>query len=237
MARVAITSQSHLTRVFRAATGLPPGRFLSAVRLQAAKRLLILTEQSITDICFEVGYSSLGTFTRHFTDYVGTSPGRLRRLAGDKRFLDHLRHALESRAVPHPESPSDAGVTIAGRVGVPRFYEHAVVAALFKAPIPRGRPIACGMADRERGFRLRNVPDGRYYLFAAGLELDDDPRTCLLGEGVLRGHAGALSVRSGFAVGNLDVVLHPPLRTDPPIIVALPVLLAESMCNADPAAS
>src|SRR4029453_11315599 len=75
MSEVAIMSPFHFNRPFRELTGIPPCQFLSAVRLQAAKRLLLTTDLSVTDICFEVGYNSLGTFIRRFTDLVDRKSG------------------------------------------------------------------------------------------------------------------------------------------------------------------
>jgi AraC-like DNA-binding protein len=58
---------------------------LSALRLGEAKRLLLITERSVTDICCDLGYNSLGTFTARFTQRVGLSPARLRRLGSGFR--------------------------------------------------------------------------------------------------------------------------------------------------------
>src|SRR5256885_16974367 len=63
LASVAYLSPSRFKHVFRHLIGIPPGEFLSALRLQAARRLLLTTPLSVTDICFEVGYSSMGSFT------------------------------------------------------------------------------------------------------------------------------------------------------------------------------
>ena len=81
MSRVAYLSTFHFNRVFHQITGLPPAKFISAMRLDEAKRLLLNTNQSITDICFEVGYNSLSTFTRRFTQRVGLGPREFRYLA------------------------------------------------------------------------------------------------------------------------------------------------------------
>src|SRR5687768_11601676 len=59
MSRVAYISPFHFNRVFHEITGLPPTKFISAMRLEEAKRLLLNTHLSITDISFEVGYTSL----------------------------------------------------------------------------------------------------------------------------------------------------------------------------------
>jgi len=75
MSRVAYLSAFHFNRVFHQFTGLPPAKFISAMRLDEAKRLLLNTNLSITDICFEVGYNSLSHFSKAFTEVVGCSPG------------------------------------------------------------------------------------------------------------------------------------------------------------------
>jgi AraC family transcriptional regulator len=59
LASVAYLSPSRFKYVFRHLIGIPPGAFLSALCLQAARRLLLTTPLSVTDICFEVGYSSI----------------------------------------------------------------------------------------------------------------------------------------------------------------------------------
>src|SRR5215471_21715534 len=83
MADVAHLSPYHFSRVFHNIIGVPPGEFLAALRLEEAKRLLLTTSLSVTDICFELGYASLGSFTTRFTQLVGVPPRLLRRLAED----------------------------------------------------------------------------------------------------------------------------------------------------------
>src|SRR5215813_11450849 len=81
MSRVAYISTFHFNRVFHQITGLPPAKFINAMRLDEAKRLLLNSNRSITDISFEVGYNSLSTFTRRFTQRVGLGPREFRYLA------------------------------------------------------------------------------------------------------------------------------------------------------------
>ncbi len=82
MAEIACLSPFHFNRVFRSITNIPPGEFLAVQRLDAAKRLLLTTSLSVTDVCFELGYTSLGTFTTRFKQLAGMSPLQLRQLAG-----------------------------------------------------------------------------------------------------------------------------------------------------------
>src|SRR6266581_6434156 len=81
LASVACLSPSHFHRVFRRLIGIPPGEFLTALRFQMARRLLVTTPLSVTDIYFEVGYTSTGSFTSRFTHLVGLSPRLLRQRA------------------------------------------------------------------------------------------------------------------------------------------------------------
>jgi len=80
MARPAAFSPFHFHRLFRAVTTVTPGRFLAALRMAEARRLLLHSALTATAISAEVGYASSGTFTTQFTRLVGMSPERFRRL-------------------------------------------------------------------------------------------------------------------------------------------------------------
>lgn len=66
-------SPFHLSRIFERHLGLPPGQFLSAHRFQHAKRLLLDSDERIIDVCFAVGFTSIGTFTSRFAASVGSA--------------------------------------------------------------------------------------------------------------------------------------------------------------------
>jgi transcriptional regulator GlxA family with amidase domain len=78
LARVSGVSEAHFARSFKEAFGLPPHRYLLTRRIERARALLRETDQSITDIAFQTGWKSLGTFGRTFRDVTGESPGELR---------------------------------------------------------------------------------------------------------------------------------------------------------------
>jgi transcriptional regulator GlxA family with amidase domain len=69
----------HLLRTFRAAFGETPHEYLTRLRLERAKELLTVSSRSVTDICFDVGFSSLGSFSTLFRRQVGLSPAEFRR--------------------------------------------------------------------------------------------------------------------------------------------------------------
>ncbi len=74
LARIANVSEAHFIRTFRPTFGETPHRYLQRRRIERAMFLLRETERSVTDICLDVGFASLGTFTRTFRQIVGESP-------------------------------------------------------------------------------------------------------------------------------------------------------------------
>jgi AraC-like DNA-binding protein len=81
LARGAHMSAGHLSREFRHAYGEPPYSYLMTRRIERAMALLRAGELSVTEVCFEVGCSSLGTFSTRFAELVGVSPSVYRREA------------------------------------------------------------------------------------------------------------------------------------------------------------
>jgi AraC-like DNA-binding protein len=81
LARGAHMSAGHLSRQFRLAYGEAPYGYLMTRRIERAMALLRRGDLSVTEVCFEVGCSSLGTFSTRFTELVGVSPSAYRRRA------------------------------------------------------------------------------------------------------------------------------------------------------------
>lgn len=81
LARVSLVSEAHFARSFKAAFGLPPHRYLLSRRIERATALLRDTDLPITEIAFQTGWRSLGTFGRIFRDVTGETPSAIRRLA------------------------------------------------------------------------------------------------------------------------------------------------------------
>jgi len=78
LARGVHMSAGHLSREFKRAYGEPPYSYLMTRRIERAMALLRRGDLSVTDVCFQVGCSSLGTFSTRFTELVGVSPSAYR---------------------------------------------------------------------------------------------------------------------------------------------------------------
>lgn len=83
LARGVNMSAGHLSRQFRLAYGEPPYAYLMTRRIERAMTLLRRGDQSVTDVCFAVGCSSLGTFSTRFTELVGMPPSAYRELSAE----------------------------------------------------------------------------------------------------------------------------------------------------------
>jgi AraC-like DNA-binding protein len=79
LARIAFVSEAHFIRTFRATFGETPHRYLQRRRVERAMFLLRESDRSVTEICLDVGFTSLGTFSRTFRDIVGQTPTEYRR--------------------------------------------------------------------------------------------------------------------------------------------------------------
>ena len=88
LARTAFMSTAHFSRRFRDAYGETPYSYLMTRRIERAKALLRRGDRSVTDVCFEVGCTSLGSFSARFTELVGQTPSAYR--AVDHRALQQL---------------------------------------------------------------------------------------------------------------------------------------------------
>ena len=78
IAAVAHISPAHFSRRFRAVFGETPHRYLQRRRVERSMFLLRETDRSVTDVCFDVGFTSLGTFSRTFREIVGETPSGYR---------------------------------------------------------------------------------------------------------------------------------------------------------------
>jgi AraC-like DNA-binding protein len=103
LARAALMSTAHFSRRFRATYGETPYAYLMTRRIERAKALLRRGEMSVTEVCMEVGCTSLGSFSARFTQLVGETPTAYR--ARDHRALASVPGCL-TKDLTRPEPRS-----------------------------------------------------------------------------------------------------------------------------------
>lgn len=104
LARIACVSEAHFIRTFCAVFGETPHRYLQRRRVERAMFLLRETERTVTEICFDVGFRSLGSFSRTFAAIVGDPPTTYRWRATDLRSVP----ACFAKAWTRPSSFGEA---------------------------------------------------------------------------------------------------------------------------------
>jgi AraC family transcriptional regulator len=217
LSAMAHSSRFHFNRTFRRVTGIPPFQFLYALRLELAKQLLLTTDASVVDICYEVGYNSLGTFTRRFTDLIGLSPTRLRSMA--QMPLDRMLRNVER------QPKYDPGECLTGQLAATPDFNGLIFVGLFETPIPQSKPVACTIVSHTGPYSIRHVPEGEFHLFALGLPWSTDLNAYFHYASALRGGGQRVSVSAGMVRGRTEVKLRAPAVTDPPILLTVPWLL------------
>jgi len=222
LASVAYLSPYHFNRTFHRLVGVPPGEFLSALRFQMARRLLLTTSLKVIDICFTVGYTSTGSFTSRFTQMVGLSPRLLRQRAHEFE----LTGGEHTEIYPIPSTGRKMNNSLIGHISASPTFRGTIYIGLFSSPVPQGAPVRCTRLYLPGTYRLSDVADGVYYLRAAAFPVASDPQSYFLpGENILLGnHTSPLVIRHGHVFGDTDLVLHSPRLTDPPLVMGLPLL-------------
>ncbi|HKV93942.1 MAG TPA: AraC family transcriptional regulator [Candidatus Angelobacter sp.] len=217
LARIGFASPWHFNRTFRQITGVPPLQFFYALRLDAAKRMLTDTQKKVIDICYEVGYQSVGTFTRRFADVLGHSPMQFRKLTrGRTRPTAYLQPNAQEHRRTRP------GVSLSGVVTSPAHFHGHVAVGLFTTRIPQSRPIACTLIKDGGAYRLEKLPEGDFYLFAVGLK--DAPSVSVYFDyrNAMRAGGQRIHICQDSFQGVTDLELRPPSAFDPPLLLTLP---------------
>jgi AraC-like DNA-binding protein len=220
LAHAALLSPYHFNRVFRIVTGVPPGRFLTALRMAEARRLLLTTDLRVTDACYAVGFESLGTFTSRFRELVGLAPRTLRALTetyGNRKLAE---------LADFPGNPRQAAWAL---IHTAAGWPCVAIVGSFATAVPQGWPAACAVVEVPGRFALDPHPSPEHHVLALGFPeahtvLDAmllDPCDLLVGE--LHGLTASDRWESG---GVHKVLLRDPRPVDPPIVLAAPVLSA-----------
>lgn len=218
MAAFAGVSRSHFDRLFRNVTGLCPRHFQTALRLRTATRLLLTTDHSVTDICFEIGYESLGSFVTRFTHAFGVSPQRLRQLAPD--FHCPLSSLLPPITPPTAPAPARHGVR-----GTVTGFEGVVFVGLFRRRIAESAPAHCTLV-RGGPFAIDGIGDGAWWTLAAGMHPSRPAIDLMLDDHIARAALRyPLYVMDGRADRDITLEMRGPASVDPPVNLVLPLLL------------
>jgi len=201
LARSAMFSKFHFTRVFQRVTGVSPGRFLSAMRLEEAKRLLLSTTLTVADISHRVGYNSVGTFSSRFRNSVGVSPTTYRQLGGTAPRLPEDRPSMV-------ETKGEVRGTV---IAPPSSHPSLIFIGLFPGRILEAPAVKSTVLRAPGPYALRDVPPGTWYLLAHA------PTSPVPHIGI----HGTITIHPQVSAHIADIYLRPVSSLDPPVLMAL----------------
>jgi AraC family transcriptional regulator len=201
MARTAMFSKFHFSRIFQRVTGISPGRFLSALRLQEAKRLLLVTSMTVADISHMVGYNSIGTFSSRFRSSVGVAPTEYRQVGGfPPPLLD--------------DGPAAGGGTVHGQIlAQPPCRPQRIVIGLFADRIAQGIPVRHTTVEGVGAFLIDGVPEGTWHVLAHSAEDTEQPEFYVAA-------FGPIELRRDVPLRSTDLWLRQRYQFDPPVLLA-----------------
>ncbi|MEV2277342.1 helix-turn-helix transcriptional regulator [Nocardiopsis sp. NPDC049922] len=227
IANEVFVSPFHLSRVFAQEVGVPPGRYLTAVRMFEAKKLLISSPMNVCDIVHSVGYNSVGTFTSRFTRAVGMTPRQYRHPDVERLLVTAsggfsrmpCTHELEGLG-PTPVSGRPGTGTLSGTVELPRSANGTnVLVGAFHSRIPQQAPVAHRFlpSGPRVDFTLTDVPVGSWTIVALAMRTG-------ISYGRENVFVGVSPARVGVSPGD-EARTHLSMRrlapTDAPIAVTL----------------
>jgi AraC-like DNA-binding protein len=213
MAKTAMFSKFHFSRMFQRVTGISPGRFLSALRLQEAKKLLLTTATSVADISHQVGYNSIGTFSSRFRYSVGVSPSEYRGCGA----------VVEPLTEPEPADDDTHAGVVRGHVwSTPGCRPGKVVIGLFPGRIAQDLPVRHVVRDGTGPFEIGDVPAGNWHVLAHAVA--DTPATTVDEPATEKPYVAPLGPvdvsETGASRRDVDMWLRPEGIFDPPALLA-----------------
>ena len=221
LSRVAAMSRFHFIRTFAEVTGITPGHFVSCLRIERAKQLLLETPEDVTEICMAVGYSSLGSFSSTFTDLVGLPPSKYRQLNREFNL-----HCFQARAAAFLEAQLHrSGPFLAGRIEASEHHQGLAFVGVYKSGVPEGLPESGTIVLTLGEYRIPRPQRSSFHLLAVLLPPGAfNPRAKVTES--IENVASARVLEFNSNCDRLPTLTMRRLKTtDPPILVDLSLLL------------
>lgn len=225
-------SKFHFSREFKRHTGFSAADYLSSLKIERAKQELLRDDHSITEAGFDAGYSSIGTFSTTFTKKTGLSPREYKRQVENlfdltKEYEKTSPEDLQYNSAFEPKSTvNNCSISI----NYPEGYQPGITfVGLFFSPIPNHKPVVGTALTRKTNYQFKNIPDGSYYILACSIEKAFNPLRYFVLDDCLRGRKKEKIHFPTDSNKEFIVSLREALPEDPPILINLPSLLADSL--------
>lgn len=216
-------SPYHFSRIFKKQIGISPLYYVSSLRLQKAKEMLLKTNLTVRDIGLEIGQQSLGTFTTRFTERVGQSPSQFRNSIFE---ADNHLESLQKFSEWNSLYTKNHFNIVKGAVIAEVPFSGVIFIGLFQKSIPEGLPLYGTVLSSLGDYLFTDVKPGIYYLMATAISWETEATDILLPHTTLRARSiNPIIVQNGIPIPQQNLTLHGPKLDDPPILISLPLLM------------
>ncbi|UFT99533.1 AraC family transcriptional regulator [Radiobacillus kanasensis] len=224
LAHHAAYSSYHFSRIFKQRTGLSPHHYVSSLKVQRAKDLLLNTDLTVRDIGMEIGQQSLGTFTTRFTERVGMTPSQFRK--SPTQVSMYLQSLKNLNNWSHNLISESQSTRVEGTIEAEFPFFGVILIGLFTKPIPAGLPPYGTLLSSLGPFTFTDVRPGIYYLMATAVFWEMKTHEILVPHQTLRAKVNhPIIVGSEMAIPQQRLLLRRPRLDDPPILISLPLLM------------
>lgn len=224
-------SKYHFSREFKHITGFSAVDYLSSIKVEYAKKAFLEHNYSVTESGFDAGYTSLGTFSTTFAKKTGLSPREYKNQVESLYGLTKLYETASSDSIQYHAQKTEGIMPSQLSVNVhylDQFTPGITFVGLFNHPIPNHKPIVGTALTHQSTCLFTAIPDGTYYLLACSIEKTLNPLRYFVLSDCHRGRAETAIELPEHSNNQMDIYLREPLPEDPPILINLPKLLADS---------
>ncbi len=228
-------SPYHFSREFKRLTGFTIAQFMASLKMEISIEQLVKENRSVLGSQLHAGFLSSGTFSVSFEKQTGITPKQYqKKLHSLHKVLLDYENCLESRVTSHYEPTGNEEQFYSCCVNLeypPHGKPGITFVGLFRSPIPNHKPIVGKAIVGDSVCILDKIPPGEYYLLACSVEKNSALKEYFVLKNCLRGRIQGSVHFPTHHRKIFSLSLRPPIDQDPPILVNLPQLLADSLKN------
>lgn len=221
-------SEFHLSRDFKKRTGYSIRQYIEAIKIEKSIVELMESKNSVTDIAYDSGHKSLGTFSNTFKKHTGVSPKKYN--SQSKIAYRFLRSWVQKKnLLTYHDQFERTNNRISILIQYPEGYQPQITCVgLFRTAIPKEMPVVGIATAGNLEFVMENVPSGEYFLLACEIMEDLSLTKSYVLDDNFRANLQKPISFSGSSHLEHTLEMRRPKEGDPPITINLPVLLMES---------
>ena len=226
------SSKYHFSREFKRIKKFTIKEYISTLKIDKSIGLILKKRNSILYAQLKSGFLSAGSFSNLFKKYTGLSPKQYQeRYLNSFRVIKNFEETKECFEIEHnSEKMKRNRGSCEVEIIFPKTYRgYIVFVGLFMRPIPNHKPIVGKALLNKRTCKLKNIPDGKYYLLSCAIKKSNNPLDYFKFDKALRGMVEESINFPSMEEKKFKIVLREAEEDDPPIVFNVSQLLVEKI--------